>query len=214
MRTTKSYNAITVFCRRCKQQMSCPRNAAVIQCTNLQCAMIQDPYFEYDITCDCGHCLTHPISARIIRCPLCSTFIDVSDPRLPCLELVEHKSKKRKWSDAQMDDQDTSDSNTTVSNQSMTNETYGTKPNRKRQKISSIEMYEEQWIEYQSSKTYGVRPNRPLKNNATNLNRNDDKHIHCNTPPIKHTQYDFATKSKHNKSKYGSFKKLTPITFI
>eukprot|EP00483_Globobulimina_turgida_P000565 UN00565 len=174
----KSYRSLTVFCVRCKQEMTCPSNAGIIQCT--KCSMIQDPFYEYDIKCnDCNHTLTYPITARIIQCPLCSTFMDVSDPHLSTMELIQHKSKKRKLNDTVNDTE--TDSNTTVSN------SYGNPPNRKRRKIGSIRMYNDQWIEYESKQIYRFRPNRPnvLKPNVMKLTVNNKVNSTSNTQQSK-----------------------------
>ena len=175
-------------------------NAGIIQCTN--CAMIQDPFCEYTIKCNgCNNNLTHPISAKIIQCPLCLTFMDVSDKSLWSMDLIEltpdillkcskrDKHKQNLKRKLQTDDNEnnhefdiTSDSNTTVTNQSISNypkyhEKYEYGIPKKRRKIVDINDYNEQWIDYQSNKMFEFQPNRPINNQWSNNPK------HCN---IKH----------------------------
>eukprot|EP01084_Bolivina_argentea_P212144 360676_1 len=93
--------------------MACPSNAVIIQCS--KCMEIQNSFTEYDIKCNgCSNKLTYPITAKIIQCPLCSTFMDVSHPKLPTMELIQHHSKKRKTNNhSNTHYYDSSDSNTT-----------------------------------------------------------------------------------------------------
>lgn len=197
--------------------------------------MIQDPFCEYDIKCNGCNCnLTHPITAKIIQCPLCLTFIDVSDINLSTMDLIEIKNnKKRKKCDLNIiNKQDnmnmdmTSDSNTTVTNQSISN---NDGPPKKRRKICcfdiDIDNYNEQWIEYQSNKNYQFQPNRPNNNDQYILNNDIIKDLQTdnndNTKKIvnnKKTESNSKLKTKRNKKqnvklKYGTFK-MTPITFI
>lgn len=197
-------------------------NAGIIQCT--QCSFIQNPFCEYDIKCNgCNNTLTHPISAKIIQCPLCLTFMDVSDRNLSSMDLVEFTQdistkrkclkRKRKLNDDEMNEMDkkndkidcdnlSSNSNTTVSNQS--NEI-----SKKRRKIFDINQYNEQWIDYQTDKIFQFQPNRPNNNNSMSY------YLHQNEKKIEINQCD-SNKVKNNNtdnSKYGSFK-MTSLTFI
>eukprot|EP00484_Ammonia_sp_Unknown_P025365 CAMPEP_0197046750 /NCGR_PEP_ID=MMETSP1384-20130603/22399_1 /TAXON_ID=29189 /ORGANISM="Ammonia sp." /LENGTH=192 /DNA_ID=CAMNT_0042478585 /DNA_START=251 /DNA_END=829 /DNA_ORIENTATION=+ len=192
--------------------MVCPSNAAIIQCTN--CAMIQDPYYEYDIQCSgCKHTLTHPITARIIQCPVCVTIIDVSvcDSTQCVMELVQQqherntsKSKKRKRrsveaicnEDEDGSVQDTSDSNTTVSSVDEEDARSTTKRRKIDRECKTKDIFE-----------YKVQPNRPLP---------DGQKTH---QLFKQTESDFTKPHKKRKAntnanaKYGSFS-MTPIAFI
>ena len=212
-------------------------NAGIIQCT--QCSFIQNPFCEYDIKCNgCNNNLTHPISAKIIQCPLCLTFMDVSDPNLSSMDLVEitqdisikRKCLKRKLNDIDIDiekdkDKDnkincdlSSNSNTTVTNQSIPK--YGV--SKKRRKIFDINDYNEQWIDYQSDKIFQFQPNRPNNNISISHHlQQNGKKIEMNECESNHkllsSQLDKNKEKLKNvnnvNSKYGSFK-MTSLTFI
>mmetsp|Transcript_10257 Transcript_10257/g.9263 ORF Transcript_10257/g.9263 Transcript_10257/m.9263 type:complete len:227 (-) Transcript_10257:13-693(-) len=221
---------LTVFCLRCKHKMGCPSNAGIIQCT--QCALIQDPFCEYDIKCNgCNSNLTHPISAKIIQCPLCLTFMDVTDPNLSSMDLIElsqdisskRKNLKRKLNvnDNEKEYDLISNSNTTVTDQSISNhrEKYQYGVPKKRRKIFDINDYNEQWIDYQSNKIFQFQPNRPNNNDNNNLNvkhlkvKNIEKDESELIITKSHQHKNDEKKLKNVNSKYGSFK-MTSLTFI
>eukprot|EP01084_Bolivina_argentea_P131309 231796_1 len=226
MSSKKYYRPLTVFCVRCKHQMTCPSNAGIIQCT--KCCKIQDVMFEYDVKCNgCTRTLTHPITARIIQCPFCSTFMDVSDPDLSSMDLIQiqHPSKKRKLNKLKNNNTENNhyetetDSNTTVTIDSNINKSnlsncnYGTEPNEKRRKIGNMKMYNEQWIEYELNNRNRFQPNRP-NNNLIDLNtKNSNIHLQQLKQSKSDFKYHKKKKKKNHNNKYGSFD-MTPITFI